>query len=73
MVVALFEGRRVFTLKQQNVIFLVVPTLRVLPVDVKAIEVPVPQVRYSAIDEGLSSVSRRGYILELLRAEGPTT
>lgn len=65
--------RRVFTLKQQDVIFLVVPTLRVLPVDVKAIKVSVPQVRYGAVDEGLPGVSRRGYILELLRAERPTT
>lgn len=62
-----------FTLQQQNVVLLVVPTLRIFPVDVKAVEVSVAQIRYCAVDEGLSGVSRRRHVLELLRAEGPTT
>lgn len=69
---ALLFSRRVFTLQQEDVVFLIVPTLWIFPVDVKAVEVPIPQIWYSTVDEGLPGVSRRGYILKLLRAEGPT-
>lgn len=63
----------IITLQQENVILLVVSTFRIFPIYVEPVETSIPQIRYSAVYERLPRVSRRWYVLELLRAEGPST
>lgn len=63
----------VLTFQEKDEVLLVVRSLRVFPIKVKAVEVPVSQEGDSAVDEGLTGVSGHRHVLELLCSKRPST